>query len=267
MKFTLLQFSAKIALGTAALLTLGILAPSKSLAMTMVDSELYLSVDVSGSVSTAEFDLQKNGYANAFRDSSIQSLITSAQNGISVAYGYWSGLNQQETTITSTLLKTNQQINDFADLIAATTRPFNGNTGIGDAISFAAAELLNNQFDGKRLVIDVSGDGTRNTGSQPSDARDAAVAAGITINGLPIGNAFLESYYQTNVQGGDGSFTILANSFEDFDSAVQQKLFKEISGGNNGAADVPTPALLPGLIGIGAAALRKRKGNEEPVEA
>lgn len=111
-------------------------------------------------------------------------------------------------------------------------------------------------------MIDVSGDGQNNTGIGPSTTRDATVAKGIVINGLPIGGSSLESYYQNNVQGGKGSFTLLANSFSDFDSAVQTKLFREISTGTGGPAEVPTPALLPGLIGMGVAALRKRKGEE-----
>ena len=39
-----------------------------------------------------------------------------------------------------------------------------------------------------RRIIDISGDGTSNSGRLIAEARDQAVAAGITINGLAIIN-------------------------------------------------------------------------------
>ena len=74
--------------------------------------------------------------------------------------------------------------------------------------------------------------------------RSQAVAAGITINGLPIfdrnpygygyggyysQSANLDQYYERCVIGGRNSFVIAANGFKDFADAVRQKLVLEIS--------------------------------------
>ena len=80
-------------------------------------------------------------------------------------------------------------------------------------------------------------------------ARDAAVAKGIVINGLPILNdnpqpfdlptpveMVLDRYYTENVIGGPGSFVIPAQDFTDFRSAILSKLIREIAGAP------PTPA-------------------------
>ncbi|PZO43187.1 MAG: PEP-CTERM sorting domain-containing protein [Phormidesmis priestleyi] len=261
-------FSRKSFLGAScALLALGALTPAASYAATFVDvdTELYLSVDSSGSVNTNEFNLQKQGYANAFLDTAIQNLIASSPKGISAAFGYWSSASQQQTAVASTWLRTAADAANFSALISATTRPFSSSTGIGKGIEFAANELLNNSFRGTRLVIDVSGDGTNNSGLSPSIARDAALLAGVTtINGLPIGNASLLSYYQNNVQGGANSFSILANDFASFDAAVKDKIFREIVViPPTPPTSVPEPGLMIGLVGIGVAAFSLKRRNEE----
>ncbi|WP_235006707.1 DUF1194 domain-containing protein, partial [Calothrix rhizosoleniae] len=59
------------------------LLPSASYAasLTQVATELVLSVDVSGSVNTTEFNLQKQGYVDAFRDTTIQQQISNLTGG------------------------------------------------------------------------------------------------------------------------------------------------------------------------------------------
>ena len=110
-------------------------------------------------------------------------------------------------------------------------------------------------------MIDVSGDGA-DTASTTKAARDAAVARGITINGLPIGSSVMTDFYRSSIQGGTGSFTVTANTFDDFDSAVVRKIAQEIAlVPTTPSTQVPTPALLPGLIGMGVAAMRKRKAE------
>ena len=59
-------------------------------------------------------------------------------------------------------------------------------------------------YAGERRIIDVSGDGANNAGRPAQSARDDAVNAGVTINGLPILTVEpdLEEHYQDNVIGG-----------------------------------------------------------------
>ena len=146
----------------------------------------------------------------------------------------------------------------FATAVLATVRPFSGNTGPGSAINFAIPLFGSNDFTSARQVIDVSGDGAQNSGADTSDARDAALAAGIDqINGLPIlGEGGLLAFYQNNIQGGVGSFTEPADSFEDFDAAVRSKIGREI------VTTIPEPEtyalMLAGLGAVGWVARRRK---------
>lgn len=232
----------------SALFAAGLLSAGSASAATFVSTELVLAVDVSGSVSTSEFNLQRDGYVNAFRDAGIISQIEGLTGGIAVSLVYWSTSATQATSwfhITDAASS-----NLFADAIAAASRPFFGGTDIADGIDLAADLLLNNDFDGGRLVIDVSGDGSQTSGCFPlscleriQNSRDAAVAQGIVINGLPIlDNPFstLDQYYADNVVGGEGSFVLPASGFADFGQAVKEKIGREIQ-----PTPTPTPSPTP----------------------
>jgi hypothetical protein len=81
-------------------------------------------------------------------------------------------------------------------------------------------------------VIDISGDGANNDGRPVTEARDAAVAAGVTINGLPIIEVEpnLEQYYRDNVIGGPDAFVVVAGESAAFGSAILRKLLVEVAG-------------------------------------
>ena len=133
---------------------------------TPVDVELVLSVDVSGSISRREFNLQHQGYVDAFRDPRLISAIESLPYGLAVTLQYWSNSAHREigwyhvTDAASALA--------FSNAIAAAKRPSYGNTHLADAITSATDLLLNNDYNGRALVIDVSGDGLDNTASVDS---------------------------------------------------------------------------------------------------
>jgi len=198
-----------------------------------VDVELSLLVDVSGSVDNTEFALQRDAYVNAFRDPDLINAFTSGPEGqIAVNFVYWS--TEQVEAVPFTLINDAASSNAFADEIEAFARPGNigASTGPGSAINFAvnSTDFLTNNFQGTRTIIDVSGDGAENTGDDTSTARDDALAAGIdAINGLAIGgNPAVETFYQDNIVGGTNAFFTSANSFQDFEVALEDKLLDEI---------------------------------------
>ncbi|WEF22967.1 DUF1194 domain-containing protein [Paracoccus sp. S3-43] len=234
-------------------------------AATAVDVELQLLVDVSGSVDSSEFALQRDGYVNAFKTDAIQNAILGTSNGrlgkIAAELIYWSSASQQAVAVGWSLLDSVSSINTFADAIAAAARPYSGGTDADSAINFGYPRFNTNDYEGTTQVIDVSGDGT-SSATWTAAARDAALAAGIDrINGLPIGGEkAVEDFYAKSVIGGTGSFLVAAATFGDFSNAVQKKLELEITGGN--PAPVPLPAavwLLGGaLAGLGAVRRRER---------
>ena len=123
-------------------------------------------------------------------------------------------------------------------------RAFMGRTSISAAIDFGHGAAGAQPVPvGPRRVIDVSGDGTNNSGRPVTEARDAAVAKGVTINGLVILSEVplptnplhthppggLTAYYENNVIGGPGAFVVEAESFEAFGQSLISKLIKEIA--------------------------------------
>ncbi len=259
MNFSFRPHWMKAAVAAAAVATTTLLSASMAAAQTAVDLELFLSMDVSGSVDANEFNLQKQGYVSAFQDAAVQAAIASKPNGVAVALGQWS-TSANPLAIGWTLLTDAASANAFAAAINAMGRQSSGSTCVSCGINAAVASLGSNDYVGTS-VIDVSGDGEENVFSNPGAviaARNAAAALGIKINGLPIVTSDfpnLDVWYQTNVQTADG-FTQPAADFADFDIAVQRKIVREITGDNS----VPGP--LP-ILGAGVAfgfsrRLRKR---------
>ena len=112
-------------------------------------------------------------------------------------------------------------------------------TSISGALAFSGRLLAASPFEGTRRVIDVSGDGANNNGPPAEEERDRLVAAGVTINGLPIINRHprfgrleldVDKYYEASVIGGVGAFLIVAEDFSAFDNAIKRKLIQEIAG-------------------------------------
>jgi hypothetical protein len=198
-----------------------------------VDLQLVLAVDASGSVNMTRFNLQKQGYAEAFRNPRVLDSIRSGSTGsIAVTMVQWTGPLQQVVVIPWTLIKDRKSADAFADAIEQAPRQlFSGGTSISGAIDFSVSLMPSNLFAGLKRVIDISGDGSNNNGRPVTSARDDAVAKGIVVNGLPILSLepYLDRYYYDNVIGGPGSFMVPAESYETFAAAVVRKLILEIA--------------------------------------
>lgn len=245
-KFSTLVAAPIVALG------LSVAAPAKAVP---VDAEILLLMDVSGSVNSTEFNLQRTGYANAFQSAAVHSAIASTTNGVAVRLVQWSGATQQAESIAWTHIFDVASSNAVGAAIAAMSRSFSGSTAIGAAI--------NNTFASIGDEVDVSGDGTTNDGIASVTGRNNALAAGVdVINGLVIGGSSgVLSHYQSDVIGGtngNGSpaFALTASTFSDFETAIANKLSAEITG-----TGIPEPGMIA-IFGLGLAGLaytRRRK--------
>jgi hypothetical protein len=206
---------------------------ASALAQAAVDLQLVLAVDVSGSVSDERFKLQKQGYAEAFRNWRVLEAIRSgAAQTIAVTMTQWTGPSQQAQVVPWMVITDEASMLAFAEAVERTTRQlYGGGTSISGAVDHAMTLFADSGAKGGRQVIDVSGDGANNRGRPAAEARDDAIRDGATINGLPIMalEPGLDQYYQSNVIGGPNAFMIVAETYETFADAVLKKLVTEIA--------------------------------------
>lgn len=205
-----------------------------------VDVALVLAVDVSRSIDEDEARLQREGYRSAITDPVVVEAIRGGMLGaIAVCYVEWAGIDYQRTTLTWQRIANARDAQAWSERLAEAPRVSLSWTSISGGVRHARRELASCPFEATRRVIDVSGDGVNNSGPPAEEERDAAVAEGITINGLPIVNdrpTFgrrpaipLDQYYRESVIGGTGAFMIVAEDFEAFGTAVKRKLIREIA--------------------------------------
>ncbi|MGE0698618.1 MAG: DUF1194 domain-containing protein [Hyphomicrobiaceae bacterium] len=209
-----------------------------------VDVLLVLAVDISRSVDERKFRLQRDGYAEALGNPRVVAAIRSGLLGrIALSFIEWSGVSEQAIVADWTAIGSAEEAQAFAGRVRASPRAFMGRTAIGSAIEFATLQFPRSPWRAERHLIDISGDGTNNSGMDLAEARDMALAQRITINGLAILSevplAFnplhthppggLLHYYQTTVIGGPNAFAISAESHDAFGAAILAKLIKEIA--------------------------------------
>jgi hypothetical protein len=220
------------------------LAPPVARAAEPVDLLLVLASDVSRSVDHTKFKLQREGYAAAISDKRVLEAITAGRHRrIAVAFVEWSGVSSQRVVVDWTVIDGPDAARKFGDQLVELPRSFAERTSIGGGIDFSMSLLARAPYQSARRTIDVSGDGTHNSGRDVTLARDEAVAAGVTINGLVILSerpmawnpehtnppGGLANYYRTNVIGGPGAFVIVAEDFNSFGQAIVKKLIAEIA--------------------------------------
>jgi hypothetical protein len=215
-----------------------------SLRAEQVDLQLVLAADVSRSVDNDEFKLQREGIAAALQHPEVLRAIRSGPLGVvAVSFVEWSGTGEQNVVVGWSLIRDEEGAAIVGDQVLKAPRSFVGRTSISEAIDFSARHFETSGLTSTRKVIDVSGDGTNNSGRPVLEARDEAVARGIVINGLAIINlnpnfgylahtqppGGLPNYYRENVIGGPGSFVLQIEDFHSFAQAMVQKLVQEIS--------------------------------------
>jgi uncharacterized protein DUF1194 len=229
---------------TAAVALVPVLLATAARAAEEVDLLLVLSSDVSRSIDAPKFKLQRDGYSAAIMNPRvIQAIRSGALGKIAVSFVEWSGVGAQKVVIDWTVIRDEASAKDFSAQVIEAPRAFADRTSISGGIDFAMAQLARSPYQANRHTIDVSGDGTNNAGRDVTDARDEALAQGVTINGLVIlserpmsWNADhtnppggLDNYYRNNVSGGPGSFVMVAENFESFGQAILNKLIAEIA--------------------------------------
>jgi hypothetical protein len=209
-----------------------------------VDLLLVLAADISRSVDDKKFRLQRDGYASAIADPRVvRAMQAGAFGRIAICYMEWASDQDQKVIVDWTRVGNEGEARGVADRIRDAPRSFMGRTAIGAAIDYSMNLLSRSPFGAPRQIIDVSGDGTNNSGRDVTMARDAAIERGVIINGLVILSEIplptnpmhthppggLTAYYENNVIGGPGAFVLEAQNFDSFGQLLIQKLIKEIA--------------------------------------
>jgi hypothetical protein len=236
----------KVPMGTATRLLIFVIATAVLVgspvarATEEVDLLLVLSSDVSRSIDAPNFKLQRDGYAAAIVNPRvIQAIRSGALGKIAVSFVEWSGVGAQKIIVDWTIIRDEATAKALSAQIIEAPREFRDRTSISGGIDFAMAQLARAPFHANRHTIDVSGDGIQNSGRAVTDARDEALAKGVTINGLVIMSdrknfhtdppGGLDAYYRNNVIGSPGAFVMVADNFNSFGETILNKLNAEIA--------------------------------------
>jgi hypothetical protein len=210
-----------------------------------VDLELVLAVDASRSIDADEAALQRAGYVAAISHPDFVRAIKTGVNGrIALAYFEWAGQVRQDTIVPWQVIDSQETATAFAASIRGGGNDALRGTSISGALIFGAGLISAAPYAEQRRVIDVSGDGPNNLGSPVEEARDAALASGIVVNGLPLlirpspTYRRLDRYYVDCVIGGPGSFMLPVHDMQEFATAIRRKLILEVSGDTPAEAQV-----------------------------
>ena len=236
-----------------------------------VDTELLLLMDVSGSVSTSEYKLMMDGYANAFQSPSVLENIRSGENGsIAVSLAFWFGAGKQKMGIDWMMISDKDSAYSFAEAVKKLSPVYAGFTskdpdsGIKYDKELFDSEVgeIKTVFEDQDRVIDVEGDGENNPSSwKGADlaeavrfARESSQAEGEDkINGLPIGlgKGELVAYYKKNVKGDSSAVTMnfVKQPTEEIDDK-QKELETKLAHGISAAAVESIACANPGLNAV-----------------
>lgn len=213
-----------------------------------VDLELVLAADGSGSIDDDELRLQREGWADAITSPEVLNAIGDGALGrIAVMYFEWGSALSQVVIVDWQVIEDGASAGRFAQALRSRPRGAKGYNSISAAIDFGVEQVEHNTFNGQRKIIDISADAGNRGGRVVTEARDAAVALGYTINGLAIlrpggrpglvqGAATLEEYFRLYVIGGPSAFVETVDERQPFRIAARRKLVQEIARATEGLA-------------------------------
>ena len=267
-------------LAASAWLGLAVAAPAPSAnfaqqnsGVTEVDVELALAVDISFSMDPEEQELQREGYIRAITSNEfLRAVKDGVRRKIAMTYFEWANYSERKVIAPWRLIDGPEAADAFAAEIARALYRRASRTSISGALEFGAALFDNSGYKGLRRVIDVSGYGANNNGPLIVAMRDAVLAKGIVINGLPImlkvpiGSGMdidhLDIYYEDCVVGGPGAFVIPIRDRAKFREATRTKLVQEVASRPAEPRVMPASASVPRIsCTIGEQIWQQRWGN------
>ena len=238
-------------LAVGGLLLFGAVNPARAAAAgeAAVDVALVLAGDVSGSMTPDERRTEREGLAAALRDPAAGDHRSRGLGRIAVTYVEWAGPQEQWQIVPWTIIGDRQAAEAFAASLARAPIVAGNLTSLSAGLLFAARQFATSGVSAEREVIDVSGDGPSNAGPPVVPVRDAIVAEGITINGLPVSGpsqsgsrggfyaytgADIGRYYESCVIGGPGAFVMPVTDPSQFAAAMRRSWFSRLPQSRRG---------------------------------
>lgn len=196
---------------------------------------LALAMDVSSSVDTLEYSLQRNGTVSALISPEVEAAFFASDLPVALAIYEWSGRYNQALVLDWKIIDSRRALVEAAEVLARSTRSHNEfPTAMGYALGYGA-ELLKRGPNCLRRVIDMAGDGQNNEGFPPASAYREFPFSGVTVNGLVVNAADFEgevgliAFYRGEVLFGPGAFLEVADGFDDYERAMRRKLERELT--------------------------------------
>lgn len=190
---------------------------------------LCLAIDGSGSIGTSEFDLMRNGLANAIADSSV----VPQSGAVEISAVEFS--SSSTTRVTPTVIDSQATANSIADALRTMPKS-NGGTNLASAVDLCASLIAGGTCTSSRRVINVVTDGVPDSQPAAVASRNAAVSAGIdeinaeAVDAPQTAIDFLRDQFVYPQPGyiappfTNPGFVIITNTFEDFEQAVRGKI-------------------------------------------
>jgi Ca-activated chloride channel family protein len=150
--------------------------------------------------------------------------------GTTIAVVQWSGEDKQTVSIPWTQIRTALDVQSLSQRARQLERAFVlSDTAPGEAILFSL-KLFDQVPNCTRRVIDISGDGTPNSGSDVRAARNLAERQGVTINAIAIESMGLAitNFFRSAVITRNG-FVMTARTHREYPATLRAKILREIS--------------------------------------
>jgi hypothetical protein len=212
------------------------------------DVNVLTALDVSDSIGKPDAALQFEGVAEAILASEFLDRVDAGQHGrIGFAVYTWAAGRNLRVVVPWTLIGSADDAGRVAAELrraagvecASVTRPkvddgpalvwYEFRTDISAAIDHGRTLLAAAPYEAGRAVLNLCANGEDNVGTGPSRARDHAVASGLTVNALALGeHAELGPYLRATVQGGPASFVLEAKAYADFTEAMLRKFLMDL---------------------------------------
>lgn len=204
---------------------------------------LALAFDVSRSVDQRDYAFQKDGILAALSDPAIVAAFLDPEEPVAFALYEWSRNTHQWLVVDWTLVESEADLAAIRQDITDHERMrYAGTTAMGEALRFGA-RLMERAPDCTEQVIDVSGDGSNNSGVAPNVVTASPEFTPDRVNGLVVlaHERTVIDYYQNYVIWGPGAFLEVASEPSDFPRAIRKKLLRELSAPLTGDAGGRVP--------------------------